>query len=592
MKKIINAIRRLSIMHKLLLVFIAIIIFWSTILNLISTQTMYQIMTEQIVNGNKSTMESAGMRIVDIVRRGSDVLVGISINKNLQKVLEEQSDDLLQKYEDMETINDLLKDYSFNLLSFECTVALVTEDGSVYLNREIQNIDSLKAIKEEYDVFAQGEHTKGSPLYREMKGDIQQPPGKADEYNLIYMLPVYNKNRSSRLGILILTMSQEYLQSSINFADINNHDSILIDETGTIISAGDLTLIGQPAQQLEALSGSEPGQDYYHTDHGFVTIHEIPQLNWRLVDIMDSDYAMRQIRKVPRNMAVTNLLSVIMMFAAISLVAKSLTNPLKRLAEDMMKQDYEAFEMEHRELGKNEISMLQHSFLIMQKKVKSLLQENIKKEREKRKTELEALQAQIQPHFLFNTLNTIRCSIINDNTDKAADMVYSLSMLLRLTIVRKNELVMLRDEIEEIGYYIDLIKMRHSTKFEVVYLIDEKAEEYLVPKLILQPLVENSISHGFETMRTGGIIKVIVEYEGDGLYIKIADNGPELKADSGKPEKGRVFSGIGTKNVDKRIKLFYGDAFGYSLYKDSDGWTIAQIYLPKEGVAYDKSYRS
>ncbi|MDR2657165.1 MAG: histidine kinase [Oscillospiraceae bacterium] len=124
-------------------------------------------------------------------------------------------------------------------------------------------------------------------------------------------------------------------------------------------------------------------------------------------------------------------------------------------------------------------------------------EENARKEKDKRDLEIKALQAQIQPHFLFNTLNAARCAILNGNSEKAADLVMKLTLLLRMTLARGAERAALREEIETVGYYADILRMRSGLTFEWISDVPEDILEFPLPKLILQPLVENSVLHGF-----------------------------------------------------------------------------------------------
>ena len=134
----------------------------------------------------------------------------------------------------------------------------------------------------------------------------------------------------------------------------------------------------------------------------------------------------------------------------------------------------------------------------MRNNIKMLMQDNMDKERKKRDAELKSLQAQISPHFLFNTLNAVRWAAINNNTKKAADMVFALSNLLRMTVVKGNELITVEEEIENLKNYTAIFQMRHSIEFQLTCDIEEDIKQYKIPKLLLQPLVENAIIHGFE----------------------------------------------------------------------------------------------
>ena len=208
---------------------------------------------------------------------------------------------------------------------------------------------------------------------------------------------------------------------------------------------------------------------------------------------------------------------------------------------------------------------------------------------------MKALQAQISPHFLFNTLNAVRWAAINNNAKKAADMVLALTNLLRMTIVKGDELITVEEEIENLKNYSAIFQMRHSIEFQLHCDIEEDIRQYGIPKLLLQPLVENAIIHGFEGIVTGGVIEITGMKRDGFVVISVKDNGVGISPDSGlKVEDTRKlkFSGIGIRNVDERIKLYFGEKYGLRLASTEGKGTSAEVWLPeqngKEGHSYDK----
>jgi two-component system sensor histidine kinase YesM len=211
-------------------------------------------------------------------------------------------------------------------------------------------------------------------------------------------------------------------------------------------------------------------------------------------------------------------------------------------------------------------------------------------ERKKRDAELKALQAQISPHFLFNTLSTIRWAAINGHNKKAADMVLLLSNLLRQTIVKDDEYITLEEEFSNLRHYAELFQLRQSVEFTFEENLPDELKSYRVPKLLLQPLVENAIIHGFENLANGGVIHVSGEIHSDGVSLRITDNGAGMDTNSLKNKakaKDFTFSGIGTANVDERIKLNFGKRYGLHIKSSPGCGTTAEILLPKGSARLD-----
>jgi two-component system sensor histidine kinase YesM len=232
-------------------------------------------------------------------------------------------------------------------------------------------------------------------------------------------------------------------------------------------------------------------------------------------------------------------------------------------------------------MGRNELLLLEDGFEVMCANIRSLISENAQKEQDKRKTEIEALQAQIQPHFLFNTLNTVRSSILNNRGEKAADLLVKLTMLLRMTLVKGDEMITLAEEIETVRYYLGIIGMRHNADITLNTDISPLTEGFLLPKLLLQPVVENCVVHGFLPAQKGGEINIHVYVDGDFWYIDIINDGAliekeiDLRAGAKKRDS---FSGMGIVNVNRRLKLYYGGSSGLRVYPDG-GRTTTRLAI-------------
>lgn len=225
----------------------------------------------------------------------------------------------------------------------------------------------------------------------------------------------------------------------------------------------------------------------------------------------------------------------------------------------------------------------------------------------RKQTELMALQSQINPHFLYNTLDTIRGQAVMDHNSKVADMIETLGSFFRYSISGKKNMVMLRDEITHTRNYIQIQQFRFENRFTFELDIDEEDEECLncyVPRLILQPIVENAIFHGLENTYKGGQVSLGVALLTTELLITVSDNGKGMSAaelDSlndriysadrmamGQNDKSKGHTGIALPNINKRIKLLFGDAYGLTVYSSPGSGTEVEIMLPLINRAEDE----
>jgi two-component system sensor histidine kinase YesM len=247
--------------------------------------------------------------------------------------------------------------------------------------------------------------------------------------------------------------------------------------------------------------------------------------------------------------------------------------------------------MDHRlrlETG-DELERLGDGFNYMMLRLKELMEDNYQQGIRRKEAELNALQAQINPHFLYNTLESINweAMMMTGGSNKVSEMVTALSDLLRLSISHGKEIVPFGDEINHVKNYLFIQKERYSDKFDVEWYIDSSLYQHRILKLILQPLVENAIYHGIELKKGRGIIRIEASVEGAHMLIQVIDDGIGMSEeqlaivrDSLKRDDGALNRGIGIRNVNERIQLYYGKAYGLHLFSEQGKGTTIQVRLP------------
>jgi multi-sensor signal transduction histidine kinase len=267
-------------------------------------------------------------------------------------------------------------------------------------------------------------------------------------------------------------------------------------------------------------------------------------------------------------------------------ISDKISNPIKSLDGSVREIESGNLDVEIVPSGSYEVEHLGKSIKNMLGRIKVLMSDLVAEHNAKRKSEFDTLQSQINPHFLYNTLDIIVWMIENENSDKAVNIVTALAKFFRISLSKGKNIITVKDEVEHVRNYLMIQNMRFKNRFEYSIDVDEEVLSYSSLKLMLQPLVENAIYHGMEFMDGDGEIDVKVFKEDDSLYFTITDNGLGMSEDMVEALLSKDFvpskkgSGIGVKNVNERIKLYFGNEYGLKVESEPDEGTKITIHLP------------
>ena len=277
------------------------------------------------------------------------------------------------------------------------------------------------------------------------------------------------------------------------------------------------------------------------------------------------------------------------MLSVLFIYSKRVNKPLKALIGAMKSLETDAadFNFSEKPASVKEIKVLSSSFKHMSEKIKELMEQIRAEEKALRKTELKALQAQINPHFLYNTLDSIQWMCEQGKAEDASKMVSALARLFRISISRGKELIPIKDEFLHAKNYLIIQSFRYKNQFTYTFDTEPGLEKYLCNKITVQPLIENAIYHGIDRLVDEGEIKVSVKTAPDDagdILITVADNGVGMTEEQCravlKKEKSDS-SGIGIKNVNDRLKIYFGEKYGISIKSELDEGTAVTVRIPK-----------
>lgn len=259
-----------------------------------------------------------------------------------------------------------------------------------------------------------------------------------------------------------------------------------------------------------------------------------------------------------------------------------ITKPIRQMAVAMKRIQKDNFEYRLQAQSEDEIGLLQSSFNSMSSRINDLIHEVKVISEQEKEAEVKALQAQINPHFVYNTLDAMNWIAIEKEQPEISGMITSLSDIMRYAIRPGAPLVTIEEELKWARNYAYLQEMRFEERFEIGFDVDPSIYGYKVPRLLLQPYLENSILHGMEEMESGGRIDVSMALQEDGraILIRIQDNGIGISEEKLQMIRDRLVHGIGMYNLNDRLKLEYGPEFGVQVNSVYGQGTTITIVIP------------
>ena len=334
-------------------------------------------------------------------------------------------------------------------------------------------------------------------------------------------------------------------------------------------------------------SGYEEGTYEITTDghKESVVVGNIAYTGWKLIGVVPESVQTARINNFRYYIFTTIMVLMMMLLEGNRLISRKISKPIRKLDESV--KTYEAGGKPDIYIGgSSEIRHLGYSVQRSYERIETLMGEIIRQQNERRKSELDALQSQINPHFLYNTLDSIVWMIEGERYEDAVFMITQLASLFRISLSRGKTIISVEDEIKHAKNYMNIQKIRYKNSFAIDFSIEEEILHCCTVKLVVQPLLENAIYYGVEGMDGEGEIHVKGYRKEDDIYIEVSDNGlgmPQDMVEQLLTDNNRVRkhgSGVGVINVHNRIRLRFGKPYGLEIESMPDEGTTIRIHLP------------
>lgn len=395
-------------------------------------------------------------------------------------------------------------------------------------------------------------------------------------------------------GVFFIDLNYKLLKDLCeNNSLATNSYVFIVDESGKIIYHPRQQLLynGLKTEKIsEVLNCGSDG--YFIVDEKgkdaekLYTVSVSDKTGWRVVGVADISELMKNKKETEYIYMVTAAVLLCIAMILANFFATAITRPIKELKDSMKEVEKGNFHTDVVIRSDSEIDSLGNSFNLMTARIRQLMDQNIYEQEEKRKSELKALRSQINPHFLYNTFDSIIWMAEGGKNREVVRMTSALARLLRQSISNDNERIPLEKEVDYAGSYLTIQKMRYKDKLEYEIEVEEDIRKEEIINLILQPLVENAIYHGIKYKGSKGLIRIVGYGEGNNIILKVIDNGigmdeAALKGIFDKSRDSEGSNGVGVYNVQTRIRLYYGAEYGLHFESALGEGTTVTITIPR-----------
>jgi len=401
---------------------------------------------------------------------------------------------------------------------------------------------------------------------------------------------IIDKASGNSLGIVLLDIEVKTLERLLT-ANLEGFGNILLADADKRVVCSIPQLIQDPKrnQMFSPVSHqiTPTDSEEYRTEGYLVYSRQIEMNNWLTIGMIPQKQLTKDMNSIT-TVIILLILSVCVIDALVALYfTGKVTNPIKKLMMLMRQVETGDFGVNMEIESKDELGKLSESFNVMVKKLDNSMKMLFENQRKLRKAELRALEAQINPHFLYNTLDSVCWLARAERSDEIINTVVALTKLLRIGLSRGDEIITIGNEVEHVNNYLIIQKMRYRKKFDYVIDVPEDIKEYKILKLVLQPLAENALYHGIKNKMEKGTIRISAEKDSNTIDFYVSDTGIGMSQKqiavlekSLEDKESTKAEGVGLKNVNERMKIYFGEEYGLSFKSEEGVGTVINFKIP------------
>ncbi|MGM7723199.1 cache domain-containing sensor histidine kinase [Metabacillus sp. Hm71] len=496
-----------------------------------------------------------------------------------------------QKYLDDRKVTKTIE--NITLVGEKSYVTILLKNGKSYSNYPVSDYDPKKLIKEPW--FKQLDHVYG---YEAIWIGSQPTVFKFEQSSSPYQISVARTLRDSNFkiyGYVIVSIMESKIKQAFENMP-GSEEMMILDSSKKVLSHQDNEMIGQMFPYSEQVNKKNFSNIIEISNENYLYAeHQIPYTKWKLISINPYKQAILKINSIFNKIFFAQLISFVIFFFLLTYLLQTITKPLVHLGNVATTVQGGNLNVRSNLKSKDEIGRLSNSFDQMLDRINDMIKEITETQVRKRKAEFAMLQAQINPHFLFNVLNSIRMKVMRKGDYESAEMISSLSKLLRMTIDKDKGMISFKEEVEIVIDFVKIMNMRQKEKVTLEINVSPAAYLEEIPRFILQPIIENSIIHGLN--QSAGTISLEAFVNHNDFVIMIEDSGRgmdeerlnhvrknlSIKTETINTLNKKGFSSIGISNVYERMKMTFGDAFNMQVSSIEGKGTKVIMFVSRGG---------
>lgn len=543
----------------LTLLFIGIILYYS----------IASIVQKEATTSTENAVEQSGMYIDLYIDRLKALSWLLAENPQLVDYFSNKD----REQADKEMILSMI-DTSMTTDPFIESIVIVSKDGEIISNETGLSMSmSSNMMKEAWYVSAIN------------NGDVpvltsaRMQDFSMDKDNWVISLSREIKNdQGKNIGVLLIDVQYKVIEDYLENLDLGNTGfSFILNANHEVVYHEDPAYFQNEIKQRELYEIALNPAVYDQKERTFTHLYSLQNADWIFAGVSSQDELAAIKNKLFHIFILFGFGFLLIATISVILFTGRITTPFRKLEQAMqdIEQGLTVIPIDSR--GCFEAQSLSRHFNEMMMEIKKLMQEITDKEKDLRRLEISTLHSQINPHFLYNTLDTIVWMAEFNDSEKVIEMTKALAQFFRLSLSGGNELTTIENELDHVRQYLIIQKERYGDGLVYTIDCDPSLSRVQMPKIILQPIVENALYHGIRGLDRQGVIEVRAEMDGDQVIFTVRDNGEGFDKDllvQNRANQSTKLGGVGIKNVDERIQLYYGQKYGVNIHSDHNGTTV------------------